>query len=214
VYFDPDSSVNNGTGFGLDLGAAYELASGLRIAAAVENLVSSMSWKDENLLYFREQYLLSQSADGTQYMDTTLAAGACDVFTNEQECPTTVRYDSSSATQRALRDSLLGNDPFATRLRLGAQLAAGPVQLAGDLTFELTDGIVPGAKQRASVGAEVPVSVVRFRGGVATDFDSGVGFSAGLGFKAGPVRIDFAGSLTPGGDRKGLAFATGISVVP
>lgn len=201
LYFNPDSSLNNGTGFGLDLGAAYELVSGARVAAAVENLFSTMSWKDEKLLYFHAEYLLEQSADGLTYQDTKYV-------------DTTVAYDSTDAVQRSLRDSLLGVDPFPTRLRLGGQLSAGPVLLAGDLAFTVTDGIVPGAKQRASVGAEVPVSVVRFRGGVATDFDSGVGFSAGFGFKAGPMRIDFAGSLTPGGDRKGLAFATGISVVP
>ena len=200
VYFDPDSSFNNGSGFGVDLGAAYDFVSGIRVAAAVENLVSSMSWKDENLRYHREEYLLQQSADGLSYQDSTIS---------DVEGP----YDSTDATQQALRDSLLGGDPFATRLRLGAQLSAGPVLLAGDATFELSEGIVPGAKSRASVGAELPIAVLRLRGGVATDFDGGVGFSAGLGFKLGPVRLDVAGALVPGGARKGLTVATGVSVL-
>jgi hypothetical protein len=87
------------------------------------------------------------------------------------------------------------------------------VLLAGDATFELSEGIVPGAKSRASVGAELPIAVLRLRGGVATDFDGGVGFSAGLGFKLGPVRLDVAGALVPGGARKGLTVATGVSVL-
>jgi hypothetical protein len=200
VYFDVDSTLNNGTGFGLDLGAAYDFTSGVRIAAAMENLVSSMSWKDENLRYIREEYLLQQSADGLTYRDSTIS---------DIDGP----YDSTDAAQKALRDSLLVTDAFATKLRLGAQLSAGPVLLAGDAVFELTDGVVPGASSRASVGAELPVSVMAFRGGVATDFDGGVGFSLGLGFKLGPVRVDFGGAITPGGDRKGFTVATGVSVI-
>lgn len=198
VFFDPDVSTNNGFGFGLDLGAAYELASGIRVAAAVENLFGSMSWKDEKLRYVRQEYLLRQSAN--DYQDTTIA---------DIDGP----YDPTDAVQKALRDSLLGGNPFATKLRVGAQLAAGPVLLSGDARFELADGIVPGPKQRVSVGAELPVTVLRFRAGLATDFDGGVAFSGGLGFKLGPVRLDFAAATTPGGDRKSLVVATGIGIM-
>ena len=44
LAFDWDSTHFNGTGFGVDLGAAYDFLSGIRIAAAVENLVSRASW--------------------------------------------------------------------------------------------------------------------------------------------------------------------------
>jgi len=209
LYFDPDSALNNGfglgwgnngSGFGLDLGAAYDFASGIRIAAAVQDLFSTMSWKDENLRYVRQEYLLQQSADGSTYVDSTIS---------DVDQP----YDSADATQLALRDSLFGGNPFATKLRLGAQLTAGPVLLAGDAQFELSDGIVPGANQRLSVGAELPLSVVRVRGGLATAFDGGFTLSGGLGFKLGPVRLDVAAATTPGGDRKGFTVATGLSVI-
>jgi hypothetical protein len=200
VYFDPDRTLNNGTGFGLDLGASYDFVSGIRVAAVVENVISSMGWKDENLRYAREEYLLEQSADGFSYRDSTIA----DI---------SAAYDSTDAAQRALRDSVLGVDPFATKLRLGGQLSAGPVALAGDAVFELTDGIVPGASSRASVGAELPLGVVALRGGIATDFDGGLGFSGGFGFKMGPVRLDLAAALTPGGARKGLMLATGLAII-
>lgn len=199
VYFNPDSSTNNGSGFGLDFGAVYDFASGIRIAATVENLISSTSWKDENLLYWQAEFALEQSADGQDYLNT-----------GED---TLVAYDPTDPSQKALRDSLLAIDPFATKLRLGAQLTAGPVLLSGDAAFELSDGIVPGANQRFSAGAELPLLFLRLRGGLATDFDGGVGISGGLGFKLGPVRLDFAAGTTPGGDRKGLTFATGLSVM-
>jgi hypothetical protein len=55
---------------------------------------------------------------------------------------------------------------------------------------------------------------MRFRGGLASDFDGGFAASAGIGFKAGPVLVDFAGAITPGGDRKGLTIGMGIAVMP
>ncbi|MDH4350321.1 MAG: DUF5723 family protein [Gemmatimonadota bacterium] len=201
VYFDPDVSLNNGSGFGLDLGAAYDFVSGIRIAAAIENVFSTMSWKDEKLRYKQEEYQLLQSADGSSYADSTIS----DVD---------VAYNPADATQKALRDSLLGVHPFATKLRLGGQMTVGPVLLAGDAVFKLSDGIVPGAGQRLSVGAELPIAVMRFRGGLASDFDGGFAASAGIGFKAGPVLVDFAGAITPGGDRKGLTIGMGIAVMP
>jgi len=199
IYFDPDSTLNNGTGFGVDLGASYDLLSGLRFAAAVENVIASMSWKDENLRYIREEYLLERSDDGRTYVDRTIAdiEGA---------------YDSLDGQQRALRDSVFGRDPFATRLRVGAQLPAGPALIAGDAEFELSEGLVPGSSGRASVGAELPISVIVFRGGLATDFE-GFGFSGGLGFTFGPVRLDVGAALTPGGERKGFSLATGLAIM-
>lgn len=200
VYYNPDSSLSNGSGFGLDLGAVYDFASGIRVAAAVENVFSTMSWNDDKLWYVRQEFLLEQSADGTTYSDSTI--------TDIDE-----RYDPTDATQVAMRDSLLGGDPFATKIRVGARLTAGPVLLAGDATVKLADGIVPKAGQRMSVGAELPLSVVRLRGGVATDFDGGFGISGGLGFQLGPVRLDIAGATVPGGDRKGPTIGFGASVM-
>ena len=199
LTFDWDQSHFNGTGFGVDLGAAYELVSGLRLAAAVENLVSTMSWKDSNLVYYRQEYLLQQN--GIQYSDSTIS--------NIDK----VAYDPTDPEQKALRDSLLTGNPLGTRLRLGAQLSAGPVLLAGDLRFRVAKGVVAGPAQRASVGAELPLSVVRLRAGLASDFSGGFGLSGGLGFQLGPVRLDFAAATTPGGDRQGLTLATGLSVM-
>jgi hypothetical protein len=199
LTFDWDQSHFNGTGFGVDLGAAYELVSGIRIAAAVENLVSTMSWKDSNLVYYRQEYILQQN--GVEYTDSTIS--------NIDKAP----YDPTDPDQKALHDSLLTSRPLGTQLRVGAQLSAGPVLLAGDVRFRVAKGVVAGPAQRASVGAELPLSVIRLRAGLASDFSGGFGLSGGLGFQLGPVRLDFAAATTPGGDRQGLTLATGLSVM-
>jgi F plasmid transfer operon, TraF, protein len=201
LAFDWDKSHFNGSGIGVDLGAAYQFVSGIRIAASIQNLVSTMSWSDSNLVYYRKEYLLQQDANGLTYSDSTI--------TNIDKAP----YNASDPAQKALRDSLLTGHPLGTMLRLGAQLSAGPVLLAGDAQFRVAKGIVAGPAQRLSVGAELPLSVIRLRGGVASDFSGGFSLSGGLGFKLGPVRLDFAAATTPGGDRQGLMVATGLSVM-
>jgi len=201
LVYDPDSSLNNGSGFGVDLGAAYEFVSGIRIAASIENLVSTMSWNESNLVYYRQEYLLRQDANSLTYSDSTIS--------NIEKAP----YNAADPAQKALRDSLLTGHPLGTMLRLGAQLSAGPVLLAGDAQFRVAKGVVAGPAQRLSVGAELPLSVIRLRGGLASDFSGGFSLSGGLGFKLGPVRLDFAAATTPGGDRQGLTVATGLSVM-
>ena len=56
-----DSSKTNGSGVGLDLGGAYELASGLRFGLVIENLINATSWDDSHLVYYRKQFRLTQN---------------------------------------------------------------------------------------------------------------------------------------------------------
>ena len=61
--------------------------------------------------------------------------------------------------------------------------------------------------------SDLPLSVIAIRGGLATDFETGVTFGGGLGFKFGPVRFDTAANWAPGGDRQGLFFALGLGIM-
>jgi len=199
LYVDPDSGIGNGLGFGADLGVAYELLSGVRLGLTIENVLSVMSWNEDALLYQRREYRLEQ--DGDTYADS--------VISEVQEGP----YDATDPLQLALRDSVIGRATFPTRVRVGAQLALGPVLLAGDAMVQLKRGLAGGDATRVSVAAELPLKVVAVRGGVATDF-SGLSFGGGLGFRGGPARFDLAANLTPGGDRQGLVVGAGLSIMP
>lgn len=198
LYVNPDSGIGNGFGVGADLGIAYELISGLRLGLAIENVFSIMSWNEDALLYQRREYRLFQ--DGDTYTDS--------VISEIDETP----YDASDPLQLALRDSVLGRATFPTRVRAGAQLALGPVLLAGDAMVQLKRGLVAGETARLGVAAELPLKVVAVRGGLASDF-SGLSVGGGLGLQGGPVRFDIGASLTPGGDRQGLLLGVGLSIM-
>jgi hypothetical protein len=199
LYTNPDSGIANGWGFGADLGVAYELASGLRLGLAMENAVTTMSWDEDGLYYQRREYVLAQT--GETYVDTVISEIDGEPF------------DPNDPMQAALRDSLIGGRTFPMRLRAGAQLRAGKFILAGDAMVRLASGLVAGERQRLSAGAELPLGVVAFRGGLSSNFEGGFAMGGGLGLKAGPVRLDGAATWTPGGDRQGLVVGIGISVM-
>lgn len=199
LYTHPDSSLWNGFGVGADLGVAYDLISGVRLGLAIENAVSSMSWDEDALLYQRREYRLEQQGD--VYADS--------VISEIEETP----FDETDPIQAALRDSLVGRSTFPTRVRAGAMLRVGPVLLAGDAMVRLKRGLVSEESRRVSAAAELPLSVVALRGGLATDLETGVTFGGGLGVKGGPLRVDLAASWTPAGDRQGLFLALGVGIM-
>jgi hypothetical protein len=199
MYMKPDSSLTNGLGFGADLGFAYVLGSGLELGLAVENAISTMSWDEDALFYQRREYILSQV--GTTYVDS--------VVSEIEETP----FDANDPLQAALRDSLVGGRTFPMRVRAGAQVRAGKFVLAGDAMVRLASGLVAGESRRVSAGAELPLGVVAFRAGVSSDLETGMAMGGGLGFKAGPVRLDGGASWSPGGDRQGLVIGFGLSVM-
>jgi hypothetical protein len=199
LYTSPDSSHFNGTGFGADLGFAWQMPSGMRLGVSIENVFSTLSWSENGLLYERREYRLEQQ--GGEYVDS--------VISEIESSP----FDESDPLQAALRDSLLGKSTFPTRLRVGAQLKAGPVTLAGDAMLRIKSGLVPGESRRISAAAELPLAVIMLRGGLASDLETGVTFGGGLGFKFGPVRMDGAVNWAPGGDRQGLFVAFGLGIM-
>jgi hypothetical protein len=199
LLFHPDSSAtNNGFGVGLDVGVAYDLVSGIRLCLAVENVFSTISWKEQNLVYYRQDYIMEQVGD--QFTDSTVA---------DIEMP----YDPTDPNQLALHDSLIGAQTFPTRVRAGVLLSAGPLRIAGDAMLQLKRGLVPGDKQRLSAGAELPLKFFALRAGLSSNFSGSFSYGGGFGFKMGPVRLDLGASATPGGSRQGMQAAFGLSVM-
>ncbi|MEX1051665.1 MAG: DUF5723 family protein [Gemmatimonadales bacterium] len=197
---DLDSSTNHGSGLGLDLGATYEMLSGMRFGLVIENAISRFSWSDENLLYYRYAYLLRQTGD--TYEDSTIA---------EIEG---VAFNANDPVQRALRDSMFGDAHPPTRVRAGTSLDLGGVVVAGDLTVRLRSGILDAGDKRVAAGAELTlIPILRPRFGLATDLETGFAYAVGLGLSLGPLRTDWALSMIPGGSRKGFVLAVGMSLI-
>lgn len=198
---DVSNSTNNGFGVGLDIGGVYELHPGLRFALAVENLVSSMSWKDDNLLYYRYQYAM-MFANGV-FSDQTIAKD------------TGIAYNPNNALQAQLHDSLFAQANFPTRVRAGARIGGSKLAVLADVMVQVKSGLGSTDTKRASVGAELGIiPFLPLRAGIGTNFESGFTLAGGFGVKLGPVRLDTGISDTEGGPRKGFLIATGVSIMP
>jgi hypothetical protein len=145
LHTSPDSSWANGMGFGADLGVAYDLASGMRLGLAIENLFSTMSWSNDGLLYGRREYRLAQL--GGAYVDS--------VISEIESSP----FNEADPVQAALRDSVLGRATFGASG--GARSSWGQCA-AGDAMLRIDAGSCSG---RASAPRR-PLSVMAFRGGL------------------------------------------------
>ncbi len=191
------SKISNGSGFGLDLGGAYQLPGGLRVGLVVENIVQKMSWSDANLVYYRKQFRLTQNGDVVT--DTTIA----DIEK--------AAYNASDPMQKALRDSLdTGTNP--TRIRAGVNYSTGMLTLAGGAIINATKGLDISAAKQVGVGLELRlIPFIPLRAGLNTDFAGGTTLSAGFGLKLGPVRMDAALASTTAGDHQGFQGALGLS---
>lgn len=198
---DVSKSTNNGFGVGLDLGGVYELHPGLRFALDIENLMSTVTWKDDNLLFYRYQYAM-MFANGV-FSDQTIAKD------------TGVAYNAADPLQLQLHDSLFSGANFPTRVRAGARIAAGKIAVLADVMVQIKSGLGSTDKQRAGVGVELGIiPFLPLRAGLATNFESGVRIAGGFGLKLGPVRLDTGISATEGGPRKAFQVATGLSIMP
>ncbi|MFQ5551768.1 MAG: DUF5723 family protein, partial [Gemmatimonadales bacterium] len=197
---DVGESPFNGSGFGLDVGGAYDLRSGVRLGLAVENLVSSMSWDEGALLYYRQQFQLQVIED--DFIDSTLADISDEPF------------NAGDPAQAALRDSMMVNANFPTRVRGGISYVVGPLLVAGDLMVRIKRGLDFGDAQRLAVGVELQgIPVLRPRLGTATNFESGLALAAGFGLQLGPLRLDAAVLNSARGDRKGFDLGIGVSLM-
>lgn len=197
---DVTKSTHNGTGVGLDVGGVYQLASGLRFGLSIENLISKMSWKDDNLLYYRYAYQITQN--GSQFSDMTIAKDSG------------VAYNPNDPNQLALHDSLFAHANFPMRVHGGVRFDPGPVTLMGDAMVQLRSGLGSTTTKRVSAGAELTaIPVIRLRAGLATDFNGGITLAGGVGLKAGPVRLDASVANTTGGDRQGAIVAVGLGIM-
>ena len=199
---DVDSGgTNNGNGVGLDMGGAYQLASGLRFGLVLENLVNAQSWSDNNLVYYRKVFRIRQIAD--QLTDTTIS--------NIER----VSYNASDPMQKSLHDSLTTGGTFPMRIRVGVNLERGKLTLAGGATIRAKQALDLGAAQQLSGGVELRlIPVLPLRAGISSDLAGGFTFAGGFGLKFGPVRIDWAGANSTSGAHKGFQVAVGMSVMP
>ena len=176
VYTQADSnasaSLNNGSGYGVDVGAAWR-SGRLTLGGALQNLVNTFKWDTAGF----------KSKAGTASFDGT---------TN------TKKFDDQpySIAPQALRQAV-ADDKFHPTLALGAAFRVNRMLLvSGDMRQQVSDkGIKLGERTQVGVGAELRlIPFVPLRAGV-TQFSDGTAFSGGAGVSFLGLEVGVAGSL-------------------
>lgn len=166
---------DNGTGVGLDMGAAFTRGD-VTIAATVHNVVNTFEWNTRNLVYRPGTALLDGTRHETSFEETAFA-----------QAPAELRSRVADLKYRPV-------------FRAGiAWTASEKLLLTADVHSKSGDAtLTPGPKFHAGGGAQyrlLPFMLVRAGGAVITD---GFQVGGGLGLELGPVSLH--GSLARRGD--------------
>jgi hypothetical protein len=218
-------SLSTGTGFGIDLGLAYQRSAAFRIGASFENILSDViSWDGTRLVYYERNYRVAPG----QFLlvDSLLSVrdGAAYPLLPD-------------ARLRAARDSLIKMGNMPRRLNLGMNYLREKITLVAGISFSaVSSGGAPGGIGPSSrpgeivrlnlpseavvrtgnmgVGLELrPVPAVALRSGLSTDGTGAVYVSGGAGFRFGMARLDVTGGISLSAVQPGTSLAAGFSVI-
>lgn len=190
--------AGGGSGYGLDVGLALDLAAGLRVSASGSNVIQRMSW-DEDLISHQATFVgcddpFTPSCPNGDDFDLEFA-DLIDRFDGEPIDPGAVSLPVYQTAADLYRDAF-----FPTVFRAGVGWRAGgtAVELVGT-------SVSPRGRQRAdwdervSLGIEQRLVFLTLRAGAAKGSDGLQVVSAGVGLGLGPVALDISGGLMSGG---------------
>lgn len=170
------STANNGSGFGLDIGAAWVVGN-FRVGAALQNIINTFQWDTDNLYYLPVRATFDEN-DSDADIEEILPLSA-----------------ATAELQAELRSRIDNTTPQPTLALGGAYTGFNRLTLAADIRQRFGDGLELGAKTHIGVGAELRViPFVPLRAGV-TSLTGGMRYSAGLGLEFGVVNLQLNGSM-------------------
>lgn len=175
VDFDPARDLDNGRGFGVDLGAAWQggIFSG---GVVVRNVISTFAW----------------DLEGLRYRAGTAAWSPDTAHTSFEERPV-------SEAPAALLERIHDLYEFSPVVAAGAAARVLPaLTVTGELRHAVKDNLAAGARSHLGVGAEARfVPLLPLRAGLAL-ISGGYQLSGGLGLRLGAVEIAASGALREG----------------
>jgi hypothetical protein len=191
-----------GSGFGLDLGAAYQPMPGLTLSASLSNVMNSFEWGGDRRLktvtLTSSDYRSGDIQDALDRYDTSETA-----------------YNDATASvrQRALAADLTDEVELPRTLRVGAALQPRTgTLLSAAYQSDLNTTRVRGVwDQSLGVGVQQQLAFLSARVGVSSNLDSGMLLSGGLSL--GPLHLG-VGRLSDGSvagtDRDGWVATFGF----
>lgn len=169
-----EAGVNNGSGIGVDLGAAWRGGS-WTVAAALKNVINTFAW-DETKLAFRPGHALFDRDTTSTDFDERPFAQAPQFL---KDAIAELKYDPVVAVGIAFRP--------------GSGLA-----VSADFRQRLGEGIALEPKTHAGVGVELrPLPVLPLRGGIAV-VTGGFQISGGAGLEFGAINLTAAAASRSG----------------
>ncbi|MEX0912167.1 MAG: hypothetical protein WD737_10285 [Gemmatimonadota bacterium] len=173
--------ARGGSGYGLDLGAAYIVSPNVTMSAAVSNAVSGMDWSEDLLL--RDLTLDREMIDNATPRDLLNRYEA-----TERPLEPTSAPSRAVQTAQGLYDE--AEPPAVSRIGVSWRPASG-THLAADVHHKLTDGRLGDSwDQRVSVGVQQVLPIIKLRAGYAVANDGGNMLTGGLSL--GPLDIGVA----------------------
>lgn len=170
-------SFNNGSGVGLDIGAAWTIGH-LKTGAVVRNVVNTFRWDTDRLYYLPLQATFDESMSDSEQAAEILPLSS-----------------ASPAVQQQLLDRI-DNATIPPTLALGAAYTGFRlVTLSADIRQRFGTGLELGSRTHVGVGAQLNlIPFVPIRAGVTT-LGNGMRYSGGLGFEFGVVNLQASASL-------------------
>lgn len=193
-----------GSGWGIDLGMAIDLGSGVRWSLAGRNIAQHMTW-DDNLRTHQAQFTDSDfdNADFQELVDR---------FQPTDLDPNAVALPVFEAARGLFEQSYF---PSIVRTGLGWKHGSTVIEAVGM-------AVGPRGRQHAqwdqrfSVGAEQGLGFLTFRAGYTIAEKGLRSMAGGLGLRIGPVRLDMGAGMLSGSyrgiDYDGLQGSIGMSI--
>lgn len=184
VHSDVENGAANGSGIGLDVGAAWS-AGGWRLGGMLSNIVNTFEWDASKMVYRPGEAFFSSDSSSSNF-DTT-------------------SYASAPA---ALREAV-ESQSFKPTLALGAALDVLPIlTLSADMRATVGEAIEIGPREHIGVGAELKViPFLPLRGGVAKISD-GYQLAGGFGIALGRYELGVGATYR----NRGEGSAAGLTI--
>lgn len=184
--FAAATTADQGSGYGLDLGAAWQAPGGWTLGLVIDNVVGTVDWSGTV-----ERHEMRVTAADINLLNDDLDDSVADSDTS---------YAVSGYSTELPR-----------RLRMGAALDRGTYLVAADYVQGFQDQAGASTTPQLNLGLEWrPFGLLTPRGGLSLGGDRGVGVAGGLGIDMLWWQLDLAVAHRGGfssGDTKGLGFA-------
>ncbi|MFO7892342.1 MAG: hypothetical protein R6U63_01295 [Longimicrobiales bacterium] len=163
--------LNNGSGYGLDVGAAWQ--GGMFSAGVViKNLINTFDWDLEGLEYREGSATWNADTSYTSFEQGDVADAPVEITDRIESLYTFSPVLQAGAAARIL--------PFLT--------------VTGELRHAIDESLVVGSRNHVGVGAELTIlPILPLRAGIAA-ISGGYQLSAGVGLKLGSFQLSVSGA--------------------